>query len=367
MEFIHELLRSPAVFNDLYVFAIGHSLGVVAHTLLLYSWKWISELKWAGIAYNAGWRIHGVGGIVLVHRFNIVWIGLTINIVRHEVNISRAKAVFSFISAFMWVVDWSWLTPALFSKSWPWISSKSSWLACWVLISSLTSKLIYLLLVGPVSHCFKVKFITWNVIFLESIVDCTFASTFMFIEWCIWDVSSTFHRAQLSSPWRNIILGWCLGALKCIVSANFLNVRSVKPLKSRSFLKQELSLVISNVVSTGVQSSLFLSNLIVVLFDIILVCIWNIRVPILVTLDIRVCHLRSRDLEQYLLMGLQEVVARKSFVDSLKKGLVPLLKAIYLIPQVDKVLMVVVKTIFVSPILQLRHSYNFFLWFLDFL
>ena len=66
-------------------------------------------------------------------------------------------------------------------------------------------------------------------------------------------------------------------------------------------------------------------------------------------------------------MGLQEVVARKSFVDSLKKGLVPLLKAIYLIPQVDKVLMVVVKTILVSPILQLRHSYNFFLWFLDFL
>ena len=158
-----------------------------------------------------------------------------------------------------------------------------------------------------------------------------------------------------------------MGALISIVKANFLNVRSVKSLKSWSFLENELSLVISNVVCAGVQSPFFLSNLIVVFFDIQLLSIGNIRVPILIALDISVSHLGSRDFEQNLLMGLQEVVFAQFVVDSLKQGLVALLEAVNLIPQVNEVLMVFVESILVSAILKFRHCYDFSLWFLDFL
>lgn len=145
-ELFQYLLLSPALLNVLERLISCRCLGVVAHALLLDSNERVGVIEGTGIAHHAGCAVHKVHGIVLIERFHEVW-GWC-----HEVDVTAAQTILTFVGTFVGVVAGFWLTEASFLHVWPWVTSEGRSSAFWIRLHVIL-QLVELCLKFPVSDC----------------------------------------------------------------------------------------------------------------------------------------------------------------------------------------------------------------------
>jgi hypothetical protein len=116
---------SPLLLNPLNIFGLNELLMLVAEALFHAIRERISHFK-------ARWNtLDALGTVGVVysereirHFLNIIDFVLVIwTILSSKCNITITEASFPLISAWIWLVLRSWLTPALFGSFWPWITS----------------------------------------------------------------------------------------------------------------------------------------------------------------------------------------------------------------------------------------------------